>query len=236
MSTARIDESDIESNVALLSPRLRAAEALRVYLANTDWSGMSYRRKQILEAFVSLACSRGYESVSMRDVGQEVGVKAPSIYRHFENGRDEIVTEAFRWHFYRFASAVLDEVDATGTAEAFWDALVRVHLRRQLESPENNLWDILMASDRIAGFLPAETRAEFYQWLGLYEHMYAAAARELGYEFDEIIKFVKVVVKVLDTASEWCDWDGSPTDLQRCVAQATAISRALLAIDLAAAR
>jgi hypothetical protein len=89
-----------------------------------------------------------------------------------------------------------------------------------------------MASDRIAGFLPPETRAEYYQWLGLYERMYEAAAIELGYKFNDVAKFVKVVVKVLDTASEWCRWDGTARGLNQCVDQATAISRALLIVDL----
>lgn len=215
-----------------LLPRLRAAEQLRQYLDKVDWSGLTDRRRQILEAFVSLASTSGYESVTMRSVGDRVGVKAPSIYRHFPNGRDEIVTEAFRWHFYRFASAVLAGVDETINARDFWNALVRVHLQRQLESPENDLWDILMASDRIAGFLPVETREEYKEWLRLYEQMFAAAATELGYQFDDVEKFVKVVVKLLDSANGWCAWDGTKKGLQWCVDQATAISQALLAVDL----
>jgi hypothetical protein len=114
----------------------------------------------------------------------------------------------------------------------FWNALVRVHLERQLESPENDLWDILMASDRIAGFLPPETRVEYHEWLTLYDQMYVGAATELGYEFDDVEKFARVVVKVLDSANEWCRWDGTKKGLQQCVEQATAISRALLTVDL----
>jgi AcrR family transcriptional regulator len=214
------------------SPRLRAAEELRQYVEKVDWSSLTYRRRQILEAFVSLASTNGYESVTMRSLGDRVGVKAPSIYRHFPNGRDEIVTEAYRWHFYRFASAVLAGVDETDNVHDYWNSLVRVHLQRQLESPENDLWDILMASDRIGGFLPPETRREYEEWLGLYERMYAAAASELGYEFRDVEKFVRVVVKVLDTANEWCKWDGTKKGLQLCVDHATTISRALLNVDL----
>lgn len=214
------------------SPRLRAAEQLRQYLGKVDWGHLTYRRRQILEAFVSLASTNGYESVTMRTIGERVGVKAPSIYRHFVGGRDEIVTEAFRWHFYRFASAVLEGADGTDNVDDFWNALVQVHLRRQLETSENDLWDILMASDRIAGFLPPETRREYSEWLGLYEQMYAGAAAELGYEFDDVAKFVRVVVKVLDSANEWCRWDGSEQGLRQCVEQAIAISRALLSVDL----
>jgi AcrR family transcriptional regulator len=213
------------------APRLRAANQLRQYLEKVDWSHLTYRRQQILEAFVSLASTNGYESVTMRNLGERVGVKAPSIYRHFQ-GRDEIVTEAYRWHFYRFASALLEGVDETDDVDEYWNSLIRVHLRRQLESPENDMWDILMASDRIGGFLPADARDEYNEWLGLYEQMLAAAATELGYKYDDVAKFVRVVVKILDTANEWCKWDGTQKGLELCVKQAIAISRALLNVEL----
>jgi AcrR family transcriptional regulator len=225
------DAADLVSGAA---PRLRAADRLRAYVAAVDWSHMTYRRQQILEAFVELASTIGYESVTMRALGDRVGVKAPSIYRHFD-GRDAIVVEAYRWHFYRFASALLEAVDQTGDVEEYWNALIAVHLRRQLESPENDMWDILLASDRIGGFLPSDMREEYSEWLRLYEQMHAAAVSELGYDAMDLEKLVKVVVKIMDTAGEWCKWDGTQQDLQLCVAQAIAISRALLAMDVATA-
>lgn len=214
-----------------LSPRLRAAAALRTFVDDTDWSHMTYRRQQILEAFVSIASTKGYESVTMRSIGERVDIKAPSIYRHF-SGREEIVTEAYRWHFYRFATAVLEATDDAVDVGDFWRSLVRAHLHRQLQSPENDMWDILMASDRIGGFLPIEARREYAEWLGLYDQMYAGAATEMGYRADEVSKFVRVVVKILDTANEWCEWDGTDGGLALCVEQAIAISEALLQVDL----
>ncbi|KUI31698.1 hypothetical protein AU194_06860 [Mycobacterium sp. GA-2829] len=214
------------------SPRLRAADQLRAYVEAADWSHMTYRRQQILEAFVELASTIGYQSVTMRALGERVGVKAPSIYRHFLNGRDEIVREAYRWHFYRFASAILDVVDQTRDANEYWSSLIGVHLRRQVESPENDMWDILLATDRIAGFLPDDMRDEYRAWMRLYEQMHAAVALELGCASSDVTKFVKMVVKILDTSSEWCGWDGTEEGLQTCVAQATVICRALLAVDI----
>lgn len=214
-----------------MSPRLRAADRLRAYVQEVDWSHMTYRRQQILEAFVELASTIGYESVTMRALGERVGVKAPSIYRHFD-GRDTIVAEAYRWHFYRFAAALLEAVDEAGDVDEYWNALIGVHVRRQLESPENDMWDILLAGDRIAGFLPEDMRDEYRSWLRLYEQMHQAAVREIGYRSTDVEKFAKVVVKICDTAGEWCKWDGSEYGMQRCVAQAVAISRALLVVDV----
>jgi AcrR family transcriptional regulator len=214
------------------SPRLVAADQLRAYLGQVDWSHLTYRRQQILEAFVELASTIGYQSVTMRALGERVGVKAPSIYRHFVNGRDEIVLEAYRWHFYRFAKALLEAVDQTNDADEYWSSLIGVHLRRQLESPENDMWDILLASDRIGGFLPDDMREEYREWMRFYEQMHAAAVGELGYGSTDSTKLVKLVVKICDTASEWCRWDGTQKALKVCVEQAIAISRTLLAVDI----
>ncbi|WP_173009955.1 TetR/AcrR family transcriptional regulator [Mycolicibacterium sp. P9-64] len=229
-STAPRAGSDAEG-ASTLAPRLRAADQLRTYVNTVDWSHMTYRRQQILEAFVELASTIGYESVTMRALGERVGVKAPSIYRHFD-GRDTIVAEAYRWHFYRFASALLEAVDRAGDVEEYWNALIGVHVRRQLESPENDMWDILLAGDRIAGFLPSDMRDEYRAWLRLYEQMHEAAVRELGYGSTDVGKFAKIVVKIFDTVGEWCDWDGTERGMQLCIAQAIAISRALLAVDV----
>jgi hypothetical protein len=127
------------------------------------------------------------------------------------------VTEAYRWHFFRFATAIIDVVDGTENAAEFWRSIIRVHLHYQMRLPENDMWDILIASDRVAGFLPDEAREEHRQWVGLYDDMHAAAALELGHTFGMIGVFVRLVVKILDTANEWCHWDGTDSDFDRCV-------------------
>jgi AcrR family transcriptional regulator len=46
------------------------------------------RREQILEAACDMIFERGYEPVSMTDIGAAVGVSGPAIYRHFESKSD----------------------------------------------------------------------------------------------------------------------------------------------------
>lgn len=62
--------------------------------------------------------------------------------------------------------------------------------------------------------------------------MYAAAAFELGYRFDDVGKFVNVVVKVLNAADEWCAWNGKQDAMNSCVSQGVAIIHALMGVDL----
>jgi AcrR family transcriptional regulator len=46
------------------------------------------RREQILDAACHMIFERGYEPVSMTEIGAAVGVSGPAIYRHFESKAD----------------------------------------------------------------------------------------------------------------------------------------------------
>ena len=203
-----------------------ARDELRRHLDRFDWAGQTARRREILQTFLKLATTEGYSSVTMRRLAKAIGVKASSIYFHFPAGRDEIVTESMRWHYYEWGTAFLAAVDQHDSASEIWDAMVRVHLARQLSLPESDLWDILVAMDRIGGFLPSEIREEIDHWLHLFPRMYEAAALEMGYR--NCSTAVHVVVAVLDSATSWCRWSGDEQDLKALVDHATAISRSLL--------
>ena len=212
--------------------RLNACDDIRRYLRRIDLSNLSEQRKQVLESFAASACMNGYAGVSMRSLAVSMRISTTTLRRLFPKGKDQVATQALRWHLYRYASEVLHAVEKTRDVESYWESLVHVHLQRQLTVPENELWNILMASDRFAAFLPAEAFADYHEWCGLYERIYAATAYEIGYTYGDIGTFVKVLVKVLDTANEWCHGVGTEEDLRFCVGQAVMISRALMGVDL----
>lgn len=203
-----------------------ARDDLRRHLDRFDWAGQTARRREILQTFLKLATTEGYSSVTMRRLAKAIGVKASSIYFHFPAGRDEIVTESMRWHYYEWGTAIVDAVDQCNSASEIWDAMVRVHLTRQLSLPESDLWDILVAMDRIGRFLPVQIREEIDHWLHLFPRMYEAAAHEMGYRNCDTA--VHVVVAVLDSASSWCKRSADQQDLVTQVKQAIAMTHALL--------
>ncbi|MDI9978694.1 TetR/AcrR family transcriptional regulator [Rhodococcus sp. IEGM 1307] len=205
-----------------------AAEDFRRHLEKYDWSDQSPSRRQILQAFLRLATTNGFQSVSMRMIAKVVNIKAPSIYAHFPDGRDEIVAESLRWHFHQFGTAVLDETDMCTSPADFWSAMVRVHLTRQLELPESNLWDLLVATDKMVHVLPAEVRDEAAEWVGLYEGMYNAVAQDLGIE--EPYEGVRIVMTLLEGATRWCDWDGSEGQLAALADRAVQLTRSVLSL------
>lgn len=206
--------------------RLAARDALEEHLSTYDWSSQSPTKVRILEAFLKLTTAHGFDAVSMRMIAKVVNIKPPSIYSHFEDGKDEILTEALRWYFHQFGRALLDAVGETEDADQFWDAMVRVHFTRQVQLPESNLWDLLVATDRMVGILPPPLRAEVSVWLDLHEDMYASAARDLG--FSDPVDAAKVVIALLESATRWADWDGSEPSLAAQTDRSIALSRSIL--------
>lgn len=45
-------------------------------------------REKILETALSLFAERGFEAVSVQDIAGSVGIKAPSLYKHFQSKQD----------------------------------------------------------------------------------------------------------------------------------------------------
>lgn len=211
------------------SPRERANAAVRKFLSSRDWSTQTPARRRILSAFLQLATTRGFESVTMRTLGRELDMKAPSLYSSFPHGKDEIVAESLRWFTHSFARDLLSAVEETASAEDYWAALVRFHLAQQLQRPEADLWDLLVATDRVARLLSDDVRDEVGLWSRLHEEMYAAAAEEMGYPLSP--QTTRVIFTLLDGAGRWADWSGSEASLPALLDNTVLLSRSILEIS-----
>lgn len=208
-----------------------ALDAFREHMDRFDWSKQTNSRRKILQAFLRLAIQHGFNAVSMRMIANEVDVKAPSLYAHFPNGRDEIVAESLRWHFYRFGVALLGAVEDTQTAEEYWDSMVKLHFTRQVSLPESNLWDLLVAADSMLHFLASDLRGEVDLWVSLHENMYVSAAADMGCKDPEAP--VRVVMALLESSTRWIPISPTPeTDLEPLADRAAALSKALLQLPI----
>jgi len=212
-----------------LPPYLAARDALRHRLEEWNWAGQNIHRQQILEAFLELALANGFNSVSMRMIAKAVNIKAPSLYAHFPAGRDEIVAESLRWHFHRFGMALIDAVKDASSADDFWDAMVRLHFTRQVRLPESNLWDLLVATDKMVGILPKELRAQVDDWVDLYEGMYVAAALDMGIRSPA--EPVKIVMTLLEGATRWAPRGCDEIQLAELTERAVLLSRSVLKLE-----
>lgn len=211
------------------SPRQQANASVREFLSSRDWSAQTPARQRILAAFLRLATANGFNSVTMRTLGRELDLKAPSLYSSFPQGKDEIIAESLRWFTHRFARDLVAATEATSTPEEYWSALVRFHLAQQLQRPEADLWDLLVATDRVARFLNDEVREEVASWLRLHETMYTAAAEEMGFRLSQ--ETTHMIFTLLEGAGRWAAWGGSEGELESLLDRAVVLSRAILEVE-----
>ncbi|MDZ3992562.1 TetR/AcrR family transcriptional regulator [Pseudomonas sp. Teo4] len=216
--------------MALSVGLLLVRQELERHLNQFDWTALTPGRKNILGAFLQVATAEGYAAVTMRTLGNALNIKPPSLYSHFPGGRDEIVTESLRWHYYNFGISVLEAIESATTAEEFLDAYIIVHITHQIQRPENNLWDILIASDRIGNFLQPDIRNEVNYWISLCAKLYQAAAEAFGVK-DSVVKS-RMALAFLDSASSWSDWNGTASDMPRVCELAKKSVMALFNMDI----
>ncbi|EJO89387.1 TetR family transcriptional regulator [Mycobacterium colombiense CECT 3035] len=79
----------------------------------------------------------GYEATTMADIGQAVGMRGPSLYKHVGSKQDllaQIMVETMRTLLTMHRSAVSSAVDVTERLRRATEAHVRFHARHRLEA------------------------------------------------------------------------------------------------------
>lgn len=199
---------------------------LENYVNTFDWDSLTRSKQVILDAFLRVATREGIASVSMRSLAAAAGVKPPTIYSHFPEGRDQIVAAAMRWHYNNFARSLRGALGNCRTPEQYWVALIGFHVRQQLQRPENDIWDALIATDRIAKVLPKGLRKEVDDWEDFCDYMYASIAQDIGAR--DCAVNARVMRKLIDSVGSWWRWDGSEGSLEAAVVYSVNLSRRVL--------
>lgn len=207
-------------------PTIKALDRMRQHLASIGRSHITPGRALILEAVFNLLASEGYASISMRRVASAVNLKPSSIYSHFRNGRDEIISEALRWNYHSWGVEFLETAANAENADELWDALIAVYVRRQLSISSHDVWDMLWAMDQISEFLPKDCRDEMRVWLSMIRELMRETIIEMGFDFSE--PSLRLVISVLDSATSWCGWSGKIEDLQYHIRTANKVTRLII--------
>ncbi|GAA5555996.1 hypothetical protein Asch01_00695 [Acinetobacter schindleri] len=201
---------------------------LNTHIETFDWEGLTKSKLLILKAFLRLSTSEGYAAVTMRSIAKMVDLKPSTIYSHYPEGKEEIVSSALRWHYHTFALSVKEGFKNCESPEQFWESLIRVHITEQIKRPENDLWDTLMAMDRLGSILQPELRDEMHTWMVFCDYMYEAIAMSLGYQ--NVNQKAKQIRVLLDGANSWWSWDGTDESLSKCIDEALNIANGMLKI------
>ncbi|HEX5246274.1 MAG TPA: TetR/AcrR family transcriptional regulator C-terminal domain-containing protein [Gaiellaceae bacterium] len=149
---------------------------------------MALNRDRVVRAAVRLADKGGIESLTMRRLGQSLGVEAMSLYNHVRN-KDDLLDG--------IVDLVLDEIELPA-ADGNWEAAVRRTAISAHDALRRHQWacslvmsrfrparivyiDALLSTLREAGFSP---QAAYHGYHALDSHILGFTLWELGHSMD----------------------------------------------------
>jgi AcrR family transcriptional regulator len=109
---------------------------------------MSKARERVLDTAEQLFQERGYKSVTMRDIAQELGMKQASLYYHVPQGKEQLYAEVTERGLRRHHTGLQTAIDTAVDLEAQLQATVRwvfsqppMNLIKMMESDMPELGD-----------------------------------------------------------------------------------------------
>lgn len=132
----------------------------------------SPRKEVILAEAARLFREKGYNATSMRDLAEEVGVEAASLYNHI-NSKSEILQEICFKVANRFMSNIEEVAQRTDPAIKKLESILRFHIRNMIETYEE-----VYVSDREWKHLAEPYLANFQNQRRVYRQRIASIIEE----------------------------------------------------------
>ncbi|WGS19211.1 MULTISPECIES: TetR/AcrR family transcriptional regulator [unclassified Bradyrhizobium] len=125
--SARRRNGRSQNALALPKPRQRRSVSARALRSDT--------RERILEAAIRMFGAYGFESTTMRDLADAVGIKAPGIYSHFSS-KEAILNAAVEWAMHSFSSQVIGPDDPLDLPAHRLKGIVMRHVSNEINDPQ----------------------------------------------------------------------------------------------------
>lgn len=129
------------------------------------------RREDLLAAAARLFAARGFDAVRLEDIGAEVGISGPAIYRHFA-GKAAVLVEILDTASTGLLEGGHDAVRDLAPGEESLRALIAFHADFAVDNR-----DVIRVQDRDMSALPAADRAAVTRVQRRYIELWAAQLR-----------------------------------------------------------
>lgn len=138
------------------------------------------RRDEILVAAARLMARRGFHAVRLDDIGSEVGISGPGMYRYFSS-KEDVLAEMLLDISRRLRDGGRAAVERGGDPADVLDALLGVHVDFVATEP-----DLISVQFRDLGSLPAAPRHEVRTLQREYAEMWVDALVQVRPELTSI--------------------------------------------------
>jgi AcrR family transcriptional regulator len=89
--------------------------------------GRSSRKLAVLNAAIALFAERGYDRVSVRDIGERLDLTGPSLYRHYKS-KSDLLADAVSLVIRPLISRLREISDSAGSADERLEEAIAFHV------------------------------------------------------------------------------------------------------------
>ncbi len=160
-------------------------------------------RERILATALRLFASAGFQGTSIRTIAQEVGIKAPGVYSHFDS-KEAILAAAVARALGEFLEFVTRPDEGLSTVELL-EFVVRKHVRFQIANAQVAMpSDSLMANVQFLQEIEDRHRDALRDAQRAYVDLVAAAiARHQGSTPSQPRTYAHVTITICDGVNRW---------------------------------
>jgi TetR/AcrR family transcriptional regulator, cholesterol catabolism regulator len=176
-------------------------------------------RDRILRAAIQMFGARDFESTTMRDLANAVGIKAPGIYNHFSS-KEEILSAAIECTMRDFSRYVLGPDDAKAPPADRLRRIVMRHVNYQIaDAHAAKAFDFFMYGSSqescVSEYSRNQVRALLRQYVNVVSDILRLIDRRLTRRESRMRAIV--ITDMCDTVGRWyrCDGEYSPEKLGR---------------------
>jgi AcrR family transcriptional regulator len=164
-------------------------------------------RQRILVEAARMFRYQGFATTSLREIAQAVGIKAGSIYYHFDS-KEQILDEVLHLGMKNVADGVRERVDAL-PGDATWRDRITVAIRCHLMIALHH-GDFTSANFRLYAYLPAEAkdrqRAIRRSYADYWDRLFEGARQAGELRSDVSIGVIRLfIVGALNWTIDWYD-------------------------------
>lgn len=98
--------------------------------------------ERVLEVAERLFMERGYQTVTLRDIAQEIGIRHASLYYHFPGGKEDLYVAVTARRMQRYRSGLEQAIQLAGPA---WQEELRAAANWMLSQPNMHLGRMLQS-------------------------------------------------------------------------------------------
>jgi TetR/AcrR family transcriptional regulator, cholesterol catabolism regulator len=167
---------------------------------------------RILDTAITIFGERGLEACTMRDLGSEVGIKAPAIYNHYRS-KEDVLAAAMEHILARFFWTVMDPLEEA-PMEDWLEQIVLNHIRFQLEHRRlSQANDALLNGPGKKEGLPKDVYKRIVAVQRNYANLFCALIRHARPEIDQKEGMIAgfAIAAICDRAAGWFVAEGDLT-------------------------